>query len=228
MLSVIIPAINAEAHLPKLLMSLVEATVAGLVREVIVVDGGSVDRTVAIAEAMGATILHVPAGRGRQLAAGARVVRFPWMLFVHADTVLDADWHKDVDGFIRRAGSAEGDQAAVFRFALDDRTWAARAMEAIVRLRGVLFALPYGDQGLLISRRHYERVGGFGDMPLMEDVDMVRRIGRRGLAVLNTKALTSAERYRKGGYILRPLRNLLVLSLYFMRVPPDKLVKLYG
>ena len=90
------------------------------------------------------------------------------------------------------------------------------------------FGLPYGDQGLLISRAHYERLGGFRPLPLMEDVDLVRRIGRNDLVPLEADAITSAARYRRDGWWFRPLRNLTCLSLYFAGLPPQALRRLYG
>lgn len=101
-------------------------------------------------------------------------------------------------------------------------------MERLVALRCVLFALPYGDQGLVMPRSLYERLGGFRQMPLMEDVDLVRRIGRSRLAMLRAGAVTSAERYREQGYLRRSLRNLGCLALYFFKVPPRVISRLYG
>ena len=91
-----------------------------------------------------------------------------------------------------------------------------------------LLALPYGDQGLLIPRGLYEALGGFRPLPLMEDVDLVRRIGRRRLALLPVAAVTSAARYRRAGYGPRVLRNLACLSLYGLGVPPRVIARLYG
>ena len=98
----------------------------------------------------------------------------------------------------------------------------------LVAVRCRLFRLPYGDQGLLISRALYQRLGGFKPVPLMEDVDLVRRVGWRRLTALPSAAVTSAVRYRRDGYLLRPLRNLCCLTLYFLGVPPRAIVKLYG
>lgn len=225
MLSVVIPTLNAERHLPRCLAALVEGALAGLVRDVVVSDGGSGDLTACIAEEAGATLLAAPRGRGPQLRAGAAAARGDWFLFLHADTVLDPGWSAAVERFIA-AGGAE--RAAVFAFALDDTGNAARRLEAMVRWRCRVFGLPYGDQGLLMSRAHYLRLGGYADLPLMEDVDIVRRIGRRHLAYLPVRAVTSADRYRREGYWRRPLRNLGILALYLLGVPPRRLVKLYG
>lgn len=229
MLSVVIPTLNAERDLPETLTSLVEAVVNGVVREVIVADGGSTDKTLEIAEEMGANIVRCAPGRGQQLAAGAQAAKFPWLLFLHGDTQLDVGWEHDVVAFIKGLSKERDDPvAAAFTYKLNDRAVAARLMEGIVGLRCWLFGLPYGDQGLLIHRQHYDDVGGFNALPLMEDVDMVRRIGRNRLKMLPANAVTSARRYKKGGYLLRPLRNMVLLSLYFLRVPPRVLAKLYG
>jgi len=224
MLSVVIPTLNAERGLAKTLARLVPAAVDGLVREVIVVDGGSQDATCRIADDAGATIIRSEPGRGGQLKAGAAAARFEWLLFLHADTVLDEYWVGEVERFVERNPA----HAAVFRFALDDDAARARLMEMLVRFRCAVFALPYGDQGLLISRTLYDKIGGFADLPLMEDVDIIRRIGRRRLKFMKTRAVTSAARYQKYGYILRATRNLACLALFFLRVPPRILVRLYG
>jgi rSAM/selenodomain-associated transferase 2 len=231
MLSVVIPTFNAAEHLPRTLNALIGPTVRGLIKEVILTDGGSTDATEEIAEATGAKFVVGEKGRGPQLAAGAEAARGEWLLFLHADTYLDAGWEEEVASFLsRRARSKEDakDQAGVFRFALDAQGGAARRVEWMVSWRCALLALPYGDQGLLISRAHYDRIGGFKPLPLMEDVDIVRRIGRKGLVFFRSHAVTSAERYEASGYWLRPLRNMSILVLYFLRVPTSYLVKLYG
>lgn len=102
-----------------------------------------------------------------------------------------------------------------------------RVLEATVLWRCRVLALPYGDQGLLISRGFYEELGGYRAVPLMEDVDLVRRIGRRRLRALPARAVTSAEKYRRDGYLIRPLRNLLCLGLYSVGVPPRYIESIY-
>jgi rSAM/selenodomain-associated transferase 2 len=228
MISVILPTLNAEAGLASALTSLVSATVDGLVREVIVADGGSTDRTLDIAEQAGATIVRAAPGRGIQLAAGAEAARFPWLLFLHADTVLETGWERDAGAFIDRVESGQrAESAAAFRFALDDMGFKPRLIEAGVTARCALFRLPYGDQGLLIPRRLYQNVGGFRPLPLMEDIDLVRRLGRARIVILRAPAVTSAVRYRRDGYTRRAARNLACLSMFYMRVPPRVIAKLY-
>src|SRR5262249_17936588 len=125
------------------------------------------------------------------------------------------------------AGPAAATQAAYFTLALGDDSAAARRLEHLVDWRCRVFALPYGDQGLLISRALYDAVDGFRPLPLMEDVDLVRRLGRARLLPLGAPIEASARRYRRDGYLRRPLRNLFCLSLYFAGVPPHRIVGLY-
>ncbi len=228
MISVIVPTLNAEAGLAASLTSLVTATVEGLVREVIVVDGGSTDRTLHIAEQAGATILRAPTGRGHQLAAGAEAARFPWLLFLHADTVIEPGWERDVAAFMERVDTGHRpESAAAFSFALDDMGLRPRLIEAGVSLRCAALRLPYGDQGLLIPARLYKKIGGYRALPLMEDVDLARRLGRRRVVILRTRAVTSAVRYRLDGYALRAVRNLTCLGLFYLRVPTRLISRLY-
>src|SRR5262245_78717 len=136
MITVIIPTLNAETSLAATLTALVPGAVDGLVRQVIVVDGGSSDRTLRIAEDAGADIVRSEPGRGRQLQAGARAARFPWLLFLHADTVLDPGWEREVATFVERVDIGQRPlAAAAFRFALDDMGFLPRMIEAGVALR---------------------------------------------------------------------------------------------
>jgi rSAM/selenodomain-associated transferase 2 len=229
MISVVIPTLDAEETLGRTLAALVPAAVEGLVREVIVVDGGSRDRTLEVADHAGAEIVKSETGRGSQLRAGAARARFPWLLFLYADTVLDAGWERDAAHLIERVESGRiAPRAAAFRFALDDLGFAPRALETLVHWRSTLLALPYGDQGLLIPRRLYDEVGGFRSLPVMEDVDLVRRLGGRRVTILRSEALTSAARYRRDGYLRRILRNQGCLALYFLNVPSTTIARLYG
>ena len=199
---------------------------AAIVREVIVVDGGSSDDTAALAVATGARLIQAPRGRGSQLAAGAAAASGDWLLFLHADCRLEPGWEHAVGTFL--ATPRAQSRAGYFDLALDDRAPAARRLERIVAWRCRALALPYGDQGLLIARTLYDAVGGFRPLPLMEDVDLVRRLGRRRLARIGARCLASARRYRRDGYFRRPLRNLVCLSLYFAGMRPDRLIRLYG
>ncbi len=217
----VVPALNAAASLQALL-----PTLRQYVAEVVVVDGGSDDGTAEVAERLGARVVAAERGRGQQLAAGAEAAQRQWLLFLHADTRLQEPWAVEVRRFI---GHPENrNRGACFEFRLDDATSKARRLERLVNWRCRRFGLPYGDQGLLAHRSLYERAGGFRPIPLMEDVDLIRRIGRGNIVVLEADAITSARRYRRDGYWRRPARNLCLLSLYWLGVPPRLLVKAYG
>ena len=178
------------------------------------------------ARATGARFIAAPRGRGVQLAAGAGAAAGDWLLFLHADCRLSSDWGAAVAAFL--AAPEATSRAGYFDFALDDAARAARRLERIVAWRCRVMALPYGDQGLLIARSLYRAVGGFAPLPLMEDVDLVRRLGRRRLARIGAQCISSPRRYRREGYWRRPLRNLFCLLLYFAGVPPDRIVRIYG
>jgi len=216
-LAIVIPALNAARTLPACLGRLEGAA------EIIVVDGGSTDDTRQIAEQHGAVVLRSSRGRGVQLRTGADTARGDWLLFLHADTLLGAGWRQAVDGHIHTAPEA----AACFRFRLASPAWQARLIERGVRARVRLLSLPYGDQGLLVPRALYQELGGYRPLPLMEDVDLVRRIGGRRLQMLDGDAVTSAERWERDGWFRRSARNLLCLTLYLARVHPERIASLY-
>ena len=226
LVSIIVPALDAAASLPATLAALAEGRARGLIGEVLVIDGGSRDATPRLAEACGARVVEAARGRGNQLVAGAAAATGEWLLFLHADTRLGPGWAEAVGAFIARPENAR--RAGYFRYRLDDPAAAARRLEALVAWRCRLLALPYGDQGLLIARPFYDELGGFRLLPLMEDVEFARRIGRRRLLPIAGDAVTSAARYHRGGYVARPLRNLGCLTLYFLGFPPRVLVRLYG
>lgn len=228
MISVIIPTLDSEKGLAATLGALVPAAVEGLVGEVIIIDGGSTDGTAAIADDAGATFIVRTGGRGHQLAAGARRAKFPWLLFLHADTVLEPGWEREAAAFMAGIDNAKrACGAAAFRFALGDRGARARTLERLVALRCALFRLPYGDQGLLIPRPLYERVGGYNPYPIMEDVDIVRRLRRRRMSMLRARAITDARRFKERGYFRRSTRNLLCLGLFFLGVSTATIDRIY-
>jgi len=224
-LGIVIPALNFAPGIGPTLEALGAAGAAFDI-DILVVDGGSTDDTLSVAETHGARTITAPPGRGGQLAAGAAAVAGEWLLFVHADTALDGDWVSVLADFVGQPENAT--RAGYFRLIFDDTARAARRLECIAAWRARLLGLPYGDQGLLLSRELYDTVGGFRPLELMEDVDLVRRIGRRRLAALPASARTSAERYRRSGYMMRSARNLICLALYYLGVPPRVLRRLYG
>jgi rSAM/selenodomain-associated transferase 2 len=224
MLSIVIPTLNCERILGPTIEALVPGALSGLVSQLVISDGGSSDATLAIADAAGADVVAGSPGRGVQLARGADAARGRWILFLHADTVLAPNWPERVRQFIDEGDEA---RAASFRYRLDDRRLRARIVEKVVALRCLVAVLPYGDQGLLMSRTLYDELGGYRPMVLMEDVDLVRRIGRRRLSLLDHDAVTSAERYRRSGYLKRTTRNLACLGLWYAGMAPERIAKIY-
>jgi hypothetical protein len=161
--------------------------------------------------------------------AGAARAKHPWLLFLHADTVLEPGWEREALHFMDKVDAGRiKPAAAAFRFTLDDEGVAPRFLESLVRLRCAALRLPYGDQGLLIPRRLYDAVGGYRELPLMEDLDLVRRLGWGRLRLLRSRAVTSAQRYRQDGYIRRALKNQMCLILYALNVPVARISRLYG
>lgn len=223
MISVIIPTLNAAGHLPRSLPPLVVGVLDGLVREVIVSDGGSRDATLEMADAAGCEIVTGEKGRGAQLIRGAQNARGAWLLFLHADTALAPGWTSDARAFMQ----SHPNKAGYFRFAGDEDSAAARRLAFWVGVRCAVFALPYGDQGLLLSRRLYEEVGGFRALRLMEDLDLVRRLGRRRLIGLKTAAMTSLEKHRRDGFSRRSAKNLWLAAQFLMGADPDRLARHY-
>ena len=220
-LSIIIPTLNAEADLPATLDALLTGVAQGVIRELIVTDGGSQDATVILADDAGAEIVTGRAGRGGQLARGAATARGDWLLFVHADTHLPPGW---VGAVCTHMDRCEG--AAVFRLSFRASGIMARVTAGWANLRTRLFGLPYGDQGLLISRGLYDAVGGFADLALMEDVAMARALKGR-ITVLDETVTTDAGRYVAGGWLRRGTRNLWTLTRYLAGADPKQLAARY-
>lgn len=221
-LAVVIPTLNEAAVLPGLLDDLAGLS---LPHRVVVVDGGSTDRTPETARARGARIVPSSPGRARQLRRGADATEAPWLLFLHADTRLPERARRELERWLPLAPAR---RAAVFRFALAGDRWYWRLLEMGQRLRQRLFGLPYGDQGLVVSREAYEDAGGYPEIPIMEDVELVRRLRRRGEVVtLPAPLVSSPRRYRREGSVYGWLRNSVLIALHLAGVPPDRLARWY-
>ena len=193
--------------------------------DVIVVDGGSRDRTVGRARAAGARVLAAPAGRARQLEAGWRASDTDVVLFLHADTRLPAGWAGAV-----RAALADPDVAGgAFALRFDRRSLGLRIVEWGARMRVALFGLPYGDQALFARRAALEAVGGVPLVPILEDLDLVSALRRRGrLAMLVLPVTTSARRYGHRGVARTWWRNALALAGWRLGVDRERLAAWYA
>ncbi|MBB3993056.1 hypothetical protein GGR95_000675 [Sulfitobacter undariae] len=219
-ISVIVPTLNTEATLASCFGALMEGLDAGLIRELIVSDGGSEDASGAVAQAWGAQVVHGPASRGGQLQRGVAAAQGEWLLILHADTVLSKGW---TDAIRRKILDKE--TASWFSLAFDQGGGAARLVAGWANLRSRM-GLPYGDQGLLIHRDLYTAVGGYLDQPLMEDVAIARALRGR-LTRIDAQAVTSADKYRQQGWLRRGGRNLWTLVRYVAGTSPERLAQAY-
>ncbi len=230
-ISVIIPTLNASATLPALLHTLTDGAVDGIIREVIIADGGSSDTTLQIAENFGATLCLSDPGRGQQMSAGARLARSDWLMFIHADTIPGGDWISEVRRFTHVEPSKERNRIGVFQLHFDEKGLGPSIVAWGAKVRTQYFQLPYGDQGLLIAKSHYDSVGGYSQISLFEDVDIIDRLmqqaTKRDLHIFNSPAVTSAKRYREEGYTKRVVRNFICICMYRCGVSMSRIQTFY-
>lgn len=226
-ISVIIPVLNEKETLCRTLDQLERFPSV----EIILVDGGSTDGTAVLLQAwsdrpssQARGVLRSERGRAKQMNAGAKRAAGEIFLFLHADSLLPS-------GAIDAVGDAIRSPAVVggaFRFRLDSRHFFLRIVEKLVNWRSRLLKLPYGDQGIFVRREVFERLGGYADLPLMEDVDFIRRLRKRGEVVLLEQTITtSPRRWLREGVYYASLRNLVLIGLYFAGVPPRRLARWY-
>lgn len=192
--------------------------------EVIVSDGGSTDDTRAIAARLGARVVGCPPGRGAQMDAAAAEAGGEVLLFLHADTRLPENWQSAVMDALRDGRTIAG----AFRLRIDSKGKRFRLIERAAAVRCRALGLIYGDQALFVRKEGFLKAGGFLSLPLMEDIDCVKRLRRLGKVVLlKESVLTSPRRWRRAGTIRNTLRNAFILSLYFLGASPLKLYSLY-
>lgn len=223
MIAVVIPTLNEAESLPALLGDLRRVVVP---LDIVVADGGSTDGTLAAASTAGVRTVAAPRGRAAQMNAGARAAAGRWLLFLHADTRLPSRARRALLTAIVDEPELE---VAVFGFAIDLPPGWKRFIEMGQAMRQTLYGLPYGDQGLLVRRELFEAVGGFPDVPLLEDVAALRALRRRArVRTLPGVILTSGRRYLRDGVVRTWLRNTAIISLYYLGVPPRRLAQWRG
>jgi rSAM/selenodomain-associated transferase 2/rSAM/selenodomain-associated transferase 1 len=220
--SIVVPILNDTGSLARLLPALP----AGPDVEIIVVNGGAPDSrlTTLIDQRHHVSLLSSAAGRGRQMNVGARSGRGRWFLFLHADTTMPSEWLKE----LQRADSDPSIVAGSFQFQLDSAAWQARVIERAVRWRVRWLDLAYGDQALFVRRDAFHAVGGYREWPLMEDVDLIRRLRRVGRLYHSVlPAVTSARRWERDGWWRRSAQNVLLQALFFAGASPTWLAQRY-
>ena len=226
-LSVVVPALDEARTLPALLDALARGVRAP--HEVIVADGGSADGTAEVARAAGARVVTGGRGRGRQLAAAVAAARAPLLCAFHADARPSPRALEHLDALaVATAAGRPPAHAYAFRLAIDAPGAAFRAVERAANARSRWLRLPYGDQGLVVTRAAYDAAGGYPPWPLMEDVALVRALRRvTGVRLLDAEVTVSARRWRRDGVARRTLANWWLLARWWLGASPDRLAREY-
>ena len=219
-ISIIIPTLNEEAHLPKTL-----AAVAGIDKcEVILVDGGSSDQSVAVATQYGCTVLPSPPGRAKQMNTGATVARGEIFIFLHADTVLPCGFSQTVSDALSRKNVIAG----AFSLQLDNTGLKYRIICRGANIRSSLLQLPYGDQALFIKKDTFQQLGGYPDLPIMEDYAFVKLLKSHGhISILPDFVISSARRWENLGVMKTTCINQIIVFSYHLGIAPHRLARWY-
>lgn len=220
-ISIIIPVLNEANKIQSILTRVLEA---GNSLEVIVVDGGSQDETVAIVQSLGVKVLSTTAGRAQQMNAGAAIATGNILLFLHADTYLPTGFETLIQQALQKSGTVAG----AFRLRIDSQLWGLRLIEKMVNWRSQFFSMPYGDQAIFVKSTLFREIGGFPQLPIMEDFELMQRLHRLGkVTIVPAAVLTSGRRWQKLGVVKTTLINQLIIIGYFCGISPTTLVNWY-
>ncbi|MBW4468595.1 MAG: TIGR04283 family arsenosugar biosynthesis glycosyltransferase [Pegethrix bostrychoides GSE-TBD4-15B] len=223
-ISVIIPVLNEANGIERVIQALQTQTLQTSL-EVIVVDGGSCDETVALASALGVQVILAEQGRAAQMNAGAKVAAAEILLFLHADSILPPQFVASVQQVLAQPNTIAG--AFELRIAAPEPS--LRWIERGVNWRSRWLQLPYGDQAIFLKAKTFRQLGGFAQLPIMEDFELVRRLQKLGkIAIAPCAVTTSARRWQKLGMVKTTAINQLVILAYFLGVPPAHLARWYG
>jgi len=226
--SIIVPVLNEALILPSLFKNIENLPA----QEVLFVDGGSRDQTLFLlkgwsenAEAQAPKmLLSSPRGRAKQMNAGAKKARGQVLIFLHSDSKLPSGGLENIIVALKKTSIVGG----AFRLKIDSPRLFLRFISWMANLRSSFLKLPYGDQGYFVRKEVFDKMGGYRDIGLMEDVDFFRRLKKEGeVILLDKEILSSARRWKKEGYFLNSLKNITFLALYFLKVSPEWLKKQY-
>lgn len=227
-ISIIIPVLNEAGTIQEILTRLQEAKDV----EVIVVDGGSRDETLTIALSISKKlalslpikVISTAAGRANQMNTGAAVASGDILLFLHADTRLPARF----DTLLLRALQDARTIAGAFELRIDGQLRGLRLVEKMVKLRSRFLAMPYGDQAFFLKASTFDEIGGFPNLPIMEDFELMLRLRSQGqITIISAPVVTSGRRWQKLGVVKTTLINQVIIAGYFLGVPPTELVRWY-
>jgi rSAM/selenodomain-associated transferase 2 len=188
------------------------------------VDGGSSDRTREEARAHCAVVIEAPMGRARQMNVGAQYASGEYLIFLHADTLLPENWAESVRQALKKTEVLGG----AFSLRIDGHFFGLRIVEALANLRSHRFSMPYGDQAIFVRAMDFRELGGFPDIPIMEDFEFMRRLGRRGrVHILTERVVTSCRRWKTLGILRTTAINQAVILGYYLGVSPARLARFY-
>ncbi|MBE9183585.1 TIGR04283 family arsenosugar biosynthesis glycosyltransferase [Microcoleus sp. LEGE 07076] len=219
-ISIIIPALNEAPTIAPVISTARNAKNV----EIIVADGGSSDGTASLAQSLGVRVISTAPGRATQMNAGAASATGDILLFLHADTLLPRGY----DSGARRALAKPHTVGGAFELKIDARRLCLRLVETGVNCRSNFLQMPYGDQAIFLYSATFEKIGGFPDLPLMEDFEFVRRLKKQGhIVILPQPVLTSDRRWQQLGVLKTTAINQIVIIAYFLGVSPDRLAFWY-
>ncbi len=215
-ISVVIPTLNEQENIAKT----IQHAFCDPIHEVLVVDGGSTDHTVAIAESSGAKVLTSLPGRARQMNAGANIATGSILLFIHGDTLLPSTYSQQIVSALAPPEPAAG----AFTLSVNLQTPGIRFIESMANIRARIFQMPYGDQGLFLKKQVFQELNGFPDLPFLEDVEMVKRRKKKGkIKIVRQAVLTSGRRWQEKGLIRNTLLNQFIMLAYLLGFSPNRL-----
>jgi rSAM/selenodomain-associated transferase 2 len=222
--SFIIPVSNEEAIISRTIEQVLSLNASGRA-EIIVVDGDPAGRTIKVADHLGVKTTISEKGRGNQMNLGASLAAGDILIFLHADTILPHDALELIETAMEDISCIAG----AFDLAIDSERPAFRLIEKAASFRSRMTRIPYGDQTIFIRKRDFRDLGGFRDIPIMEDVEIMRRIKKRKgkICIIGRAVMTSPRRWEKEGIVYTTLRNWLLIALYLCGAKPEKLIRFY-
>lgn len=224
MISVVIPVLD-EGGIINEILNHINTISCNIVREIIIVDGDSSGSTICEVKAKSVITLVSGKGRAKQMNAGARLAGGNVIMFLHADTVLPAN------AFVEIQKTMQCDEfvAGAFDLGIDNNNFVFKLIASAASLKHRLTHVPFGDQAIFIRREYFEAMGGYKEIPLMEDVDLMKRIKKKGwnIRIIPSKVLTSARKWEKEGVAYTVIRNWMIQILYLFGMSPERLVRYY-
>ncbi|MFS0515249.1 TIGR04283 family arsenosugar biosynthesis glycosyltransferase [Nostoc sp. UIC 10607] len=219
-ISIIIPTLNEAGNIKEAIAT----TQPNTNIEVIIVDGGSKDDTIEIAESLGVKVISSSPGRAAQMNTGAVAATGEILLFLHADTCLPIEF----DDMVRTALQQPGTVAGAFKLRIDASLLSLRWVEWGINVRSHFFQMPYGDQAIFLTKAIFQEIGGFPELPIMEDFELMRRLKRIGqIVIIPTPVITSARRWLQKGVLKTTLLNQIVITAYLIGVSPERIRRWY-